>query len=134
MASINLGSGSGSGFADVAVTLSAGAAFEAAQARTALYSKQVLNAEGAGQVVPVDLASGANTLTAPVGARGLIFVPPESNTTVALTAKGVTGDTGIPMAYNAPYMAFFPTEGDGSTATLVITAASALTGCKLVWL
>jgi hypothetical protein len=72
----------------------------------------------------VVLASGANTVTVPTWAVGCIITPPTSNT-VALTLKGVTGDTGILIGLNAPLMLSFPATPPTS---FVITAASITTG------
>lgn len=61
---------------------------------------QTLSASPAERLV-VALANGANTLTPPTGTLAAVFVPP-SNSSVTKTLKGVSGDTGLPLATNAP--------------------------------
>ena len=77
-----------------------------------------------GTVTDVVLASGANTITVPAGASGCCIIPPSANT-VALTLKGVTGDTGVAIAPAAPSVLAFPAS---PPASFVITAASLTTG------
>lgn len=78
----------------------------------------------------VNLSSGANTLTAPVAAVAtrLTIIPPSGNT-ILMTLKGVTGDTGVPLHLTDP-----TTIGvDSTLVTLCLTAASAITGVRLIW-
>ena len=78
----------------------------------------------------VNLASGANTLTAPVSAVAtrLTIIPPAGNT-ILLTLKGVTGDTGVPLHKTDP-----TTVGvDSSLATLCLTAANVVNGVRIIW-
>ena len=78
----------------------------------------------------VNLASGANTLTAPVSAVAtrLTIIPPAGNT-ILMTLKGVTGDTGVPLHKTDP-----TTLGiDATLVTLCLTAASAIAGVRLIW-
>lgn len=74
----------------------------------------------------VDLSSGFNSIDAPVGAKGVIFIPPTDNAET-LTLKGVTGDTGIPLDPASP--AFIPLDGTG--ANFGITAGGAVSDCVL---
>lgn len=69
------------------------------------------------------LASGANTITVPTWAAGCIIIPPTTNA-VALTLKGVTGDTGILLSLTLPSLVMFPAT---PSASFVITAASLTT-------
>lgn len=71
----------------------------------------------------VNLQSGANTITVPTGCAGCFIVPPTGNA-VVLTLKGVTGDTGIPIAVNGVTPLAFGT----APASFVITAASLTVG------
>lgn len=75
------------------------------------------------QVQSVNLASGANTITPPTGALFCVIAPPTTNA-VALTLKGVTGDTGVSIPAASPSVHVFGTL----PATFVITAASDTTG------
>lgn len=75
------------------------------------------------QLSLVNLASGFNSITVPSGAIGVIITPPTTNA-VALTLKGVTGDTGISIPAAATSLVTFGT----TPSTIGITAASATTG------
>jgi hypothetical protein len=77
------------------------------------------------------LASGANTITAPTGGstvKGALIIPPDSNT-AAITLKGVTGDTGIPLSKLNPTFLEFETV----PATFVLTAGATITGLRIIW-
>lgn len=52
---------------------------------------------------PVALSSGANTIQVPAGTQYVFIVPP-TNSTIAKTLKGVTGDTGILLGNANPSM------------------------------
>ena len=73
------------------------------------------------------LAAGFNTIPVPTGVTGVKIKPPPSSA-VALTLKGITGDTGIPIAPAAPSYLSLPT---GTTA-FGITAGGAVT-LLLAW-
>ena len=70
------------------------------------------------------LSSGANTVNIPAGALGVTIVPPPGNT-VALTVKGVSGDTGLPLHLTQPFQWIFPVASPPTT--FVINAASSMT-------
>jgi len=76
----------------------------------------------------VNLASGANTINVPTWAAGAIITPPATNT-VALTLKGISGDTGIAIGNTAPMMLSFPASPPTS---FVISAASLTTGLTTI--
>ena len=76
----------------------------------------------------VDLASGFNTLASPATATGCIFIPPAGNA-VALTQKGVTGDTGTPLHLTRWNIINFASAGQD----LGITAGSAVANCTVIW-
>lgn len=78
----------------------------------------------------VALSSGANTITPPTGATLAIIYgpnavspPPSPASTVTLTLKGVTGDTGLSISGAYPTVWTFGTE----PATFVITASGTTT-------
>ena len=70
----------------------------------------------------VALASGANTITVPAGATGVIIIPPSANTQT-LILKGVTGDTGVGISPTQPTLIMFSTS---APASFVITAGGAI--------
>lgn len=81
----------------------------------------ITNANSLGSITDTTLGSGANTITIPsTTAIGVLITPPTGNT-VALTLKGVAGDTGVAMHLTNPTFFSFP----AGTADFVITAASA---------
>ncbi len=82
----------------------------------------IVNGSSPGSVVTQALASGANTITLPTGTTGVTIIP-DSNNTVALTLKGVTGDTGVGLALTSP-----SSFGVGAAVTtFCLTAASVVT-------
>jgi hypothetical protein len=86
-------------------------------------SSAVALASAVDQSQQIILASGFNSITVPSGATGCVITPPAGNA-VALTLKGVTGDTGIPMHPTFPTIPMFAT----SATTFGITAAAATSG------
>jgi hypothetical protein len=76
------------------------------------------------QMTNITLASGANTITVPAWAVGMMIIPTTSNIT-ALTLKGVTGDTGIPISPSNPTGPITFTAA--AFASFVLTAASLFT-------
>ena len=72
------------------------------------------------------LSSGANTITPPTGSAACTILPPTGNV-VALTLKGVTGDTGVVIHLTDP-----TTIGLGAGTAFCLTAASGVT-IRLVW-
>lgn len=78
----------------------------------------------------VNLASGANTLTAPVAAAPtrLTIIPPAGNT-VALTLKGVTGDTGVTIHKTDPTSVAV----DPAIVSVCLTAANTVNGVRVLW-
>src|SRR6266446_2178447 len=80
----------------------------------------------------VDLANGFNAITVPVSTgltvKGVILQPPPTNA-IALTLKGVTGDTGIALSKLNPTVLAFET----APATIGITTGAALTGFRIYW-
>lgn len=89
------------------------------------------NAASPAQSDIVTLASGANTITKPAGGStvtGLIIIPPSANA-IQITLKGVTGDTGILLHLTNPV--YIPLAA--SFASLVLNAASQITGVRLLW-
>jgi hypothetical protein len=78
----------------------------------------------------VNLASGANTITAPVAAVAtrLTIVPPAGNA-LLITLKGVGGDTGIPLHKTDPTSIAI----DSSVVTLILNAANTINGVRVIW-
>ena len=85
-----------------------------------------------GMNVVQSLVMGANTITAPVVSglvvTGLMIIPPSGNTSL-MTLKGVTGDTGIPLHLTDPTSLAL----DTTFVSLVINAAAAIIGVRLIW-
>lgn len=65
------------------------------------------------------------TVTQPPNATLAVINPP-SGSLIGLTLKGVSGDTGVPIATNLPCLISFPTTTGGATFTL--TSAAAIVG------
>lgn len=86
-----------------------------------------VNEDGSGNSYLVDLSSGNNSITIPSSAIAVTIIKPSDNT-VALIAKGVNGDTGIILSLTDP-----DSFSLGDSATLVLNAASALTGLRLIF-
>ncbi len=88
------------------------------------------NATSPAQDQFINLASGANTITAPVAAvpTRCTIVPPSGNT-VLLTLKGVTGDTGVPLHKLAPTSFGV----DSTLVTFCLTAANTCSGVRIIW-
>jgi hypothetical protein len=74
------------------------------------------------------LITGANTIPVPPGSISMVIAPPPASV-VALTLKGLTGDTGFPLAPNLPAMLPLPT----GTLTVLIDAA-APENVSILWL
>ena len=90
------------------------------------------NTASPAQIQLVELASGTNTITPP-SVSGIVntavtFIPPSGNTAL-VTLKGVAGDTGIPLHLTDPTTVAI----DTTFTTLVLSAASTVSGFRLVW-
>jgi hypothetical protein len=87
------------------------------------------NAASPGQVTVVNLSSGNNTVNIPTAGAstiaGVLIVPPASNA-VAMTLKGVNGDTGIALGLTNPTVISLAT----SVTSFVINAGGAVTGVR----
>lgn len=87
-----------------------------------LFTSSVANSSG---TVPtsVALTTGANTITVPAAAVGIMIVPPPASSN-AKTLKGVSGDTGIALApagvVSLPFTA-------GAVSSIVINSAGSET-------
>jgi pyruvate/oxaloacetate carboxyltransferase len=79
------------------------------------------NATSPGVNVLQALTTGANTVTVPSGSIAVTIIKPAANT-VALTLKGVAGDTGIALNLLDP-----DSISLASVSTFVLNAASAVT-------
>jgi hypothetical protein len=84
------------------------------------------------EVIIQSLSSGANTIMAPVVSglvvTSLTVIPPAGNTTL-ITLKGVTGDTGVKLHPTDPTVIAL----DSTFVSLVLTAAGAIVGVRLIW-
>ena len=99
---------------------------------TSIIQSALDNAVSPGESDIISLALGANTITAPVVSgiivTGLMIIPPAGNINL-MTLKGVAGDTGIPLHLTNP--TFIPLNT--TFVSLVINAAAAIVGVRLVW-
>src|SRR3989304_2550364 len=89
------------------------------------------NGVSPGKVDVISLASGNNTITPPSGGttpKAITIVPPAGNA-VLIILKGVNGDTGIELHKTDPTSIGL----NSPTNTLVLNAASALDGVRLIW-
>lgn len=85
-----------------------------------------VNTASPGAMQPVALSSGNNTITPPTGAAACTITKPAGNT-VALTLKGVAGDTGIALHLTDP-----DSISLAGATSFVINAASTVT-VRLTW-
>lgn len=108
-------------------TLTISGTFSSGFVSPTLALPQILSGSLTAREQVVDLASGANTITVPTGAVAMIMALPSGNT-VAVTLKGISGDTGILL--HTTYPLVLPL---GSVSTLVLTAAGAVTA-TIVWM
>lgn len=85
-----------------------------------------------GEMIIQTLASGANTITAPVISglvvTGLTIIPPTGNTNL-ITLKGITGDTGVKLHHTDPTSLAL----DSTFVSLVLNAAATIVGVRLIW-
>ena len=99
---------------------------------SALIQSALENIVSPGMSVIQSLTLGANTITAPVVTdivvTGLTIIPPAGNTSL-ITLKGVTGDTGVPIHLTDPTSLAL----DTTFVSLVLNAAAAIVGVRLVW-
>jgi hypothetical protein len=90
------------------------------------------NAVSLGEIDVISLALGDNTITAPVVSglvvTGLMIIPPAGNASL-ITLKGVAGDTGIALHLTDPVSLSL----DTTFVSLVLNAAAAISGVRLVW-
>jgi hypothetical protein len=94
----------------------------------ATYVQSLVNTAGVAQG-SFSLALGFNPIIVPSTALGVFIVPPSGNS-ITLQIKGVTGDTGFPLApASATYLPF---SAAGAVATIGITAGAAVT-VTLIW-
>ena len=89
------------------------------------------NIASPGAIWNAQLASGNNSIAVPAGGAvctAVTIIPPEGNT-VALTLKGVNGDTGIRLHLTDPSVIAV----DTSVVAFVLYAANSLNGVRLIW-
>jgi hypothetical protein len=87
------------------------------------------NAASPAQIEVKNLASGANTITVPAITPVCCVIKPPAGNAVALTIKGIAGDTGIRI-HNTD-----PTEIalDSSVASFVLNAGAIVNGVRFFW-
>jgi hypothetical protein len=87
------------------------------------------------KVETVNLDSGANTINLPVAASNrkasYCIIQPPLNNTVALTVKGVTGDTGV--SINRVGHTALSFDNMWPPDSFCLTAGSAVVGVRLWW-
>ena len=89
------------------------------------------NTASAGTIEIKTLASGANTITVPTAGTtptAVTIIPPAGNTTL-ITLKGVTGDSGVALHATDPTSIALKS----TVTSFVLTAASDITGVRLIW-
>jgi hypothetical protein len=90
------------------------------------------NPTSPGSVTIHELANGANTITVPlatgVTVKAATIIPPSANS-VALTLKGVAGDTGVILSSTDPTSIAFQT----APVSFVLTAGGTISGLRIVW-
>lgn len=135
MSTVFLNTGTGAnGVAAATVTLQAVADWLAGQ-NGEMVNFQLFNSNSPAVVQAISLISGANTINstncpAIATAAGCFIIPPAGQGTT-ITLKGVTGDTGIPIAFTgAPTMLSF---ANPPPTSFVLTTNSTITNLFLVW-
>lgn len=89
------------------------------------------NIASPGDIDIVTLALGANIITPPSGGTTPVactIIPPAGNV-IAITLKGIGGDTGIVLHKTDPTSIAL----DSPITTFVLTAAAEVVGVRLVW-
>jgi hypothetical protein len=88
------------------------------------------NTASPGQTDLVNLILGDNTVVVPPGTTptALNIIWPSGNA-VQVTLKGISGDSGIPLHISDPVSL---TLGTGFSS-LILSAAAAITGVRLIW-
>lgn len=130
---LNVGTGA-NGVASATVTLQAFADWFQGQ-NGEMVNFELTNPFSPAVVQAISLISGANTINATncpaiATAAGVMILPPPANGTT-LTLKGVTGDTGLPIAFTgAPTVISF---ANPPPTSFVLTASSTLTNLLLAW-
>lgn len=88
------------------------------------------NAASPGSVTIHTLASGANTITVPVGATAVAAtIQPPTGNTQTIILKGVTGDTGVGLHPTDPSSIALAS----TVTTFVLTAGGTITGLRIDW-
>lgn len=87
-----------------------------------------LNGAGNFDVFDTALASGANTISIPSWAVVCLIVPPVANA-IAITLKGSSGDTGLPLD---PAMPTLWNLASSPPANFVLNAASAISAITTI--
>ncbi len=90
------------------------------------------SASSPGSITTQTLAPGNNTITVPstagITVKGATFLPPTGNT-VAITLKGVAGDTGFEISRTDPTSIGFET----APASIVLNATTTIGNFRIFW-
>lgn len=130
---LNVGTGA-NGVAAATVTLQAFADWAQGQ-NGEMVNFELFNPQSPAVVQAISLISGANTISATncpaiATAAGVFVIPPPANGTT-ITLKGLTADTGIPIAFTgAPTFISF---ANPPPTSFVLTTNSTITNLYLVW-
>lgn len=85
-----------------------------------------------GEVLPIALASGDNTINVPLGAVGIAIIAPFGNSTVIKYRTSLnSGDVGLPINTGLGFFAQqFPTV---APTTIILNAASSISAFTQIW-
>ena len=119
---VSVGTGSG-GIGTMLATIFLDAASSTAGAPS-VRPPVISNANSPLDVQFLNLANGVNTISINAKAGAVLIIPPSASA-VALTLKGVSGDTGIGISPKAPTLISFPST---PPANIVITAGGTVAG------
>lgn len=85
-----------------------------------------------GSITIHELAAGANTIVVPLATgitvKGATIIPPSGNI-IAITLKGITGDTGIVISLTDPTSLAF----EAAPVSFILTAGGVISGLRIVW-
>lgn len=90
------------------------------------------NANARGERTVISIGAGETSVAVPAGAAGVFIVLPSTNTVVPQlrTSAGVAG---LPL--HPKGVAFIPlSTGEGAATTILLQAATAITGVTLLWM
>ena len=85
-----------------------------------------------GETVAGSLTSGDNTFAVPVGAIGVVIIPPLTGGTVTLKVRtsSNSGDAGLPISSTLPSVLVFPASAPTS---VIVNSSGALAAFTSLW-